>query len=68
MEHMFYNHLTIRHEFGSGQLVTRKEIDYVTAEEMFDKLTAENKEIVIRQIEILVASQSENQSPLYSLH
>ena len=34
----------------------------MTAEQMFDLLNAENKEIVIQAIETLIASQSDRQS------
>ena len=49
MKHMFYY-------FHKGVLP-------MTATEMYECLTAENKEKVIREIESLIKSQSENQSP-----
>ena len=41
----------------------RKGVLPMTANEMFERLTAENKELVIREIENLIESQSEHQSP-----
>ena len=35
---------------------------YMTSEQKFELLTNENKEIIKRQIEILIASQSDHQS------
>ena len=41
----------------------RKGVLPMTPNEMFDRLAAENKEIVTREIENLIKSQSEHQSP-----
>ena len=49
MKHMFYY-------FHKGVL-------FMTANEMFERLSQENKKKVIREIESLIESQSENRSP-----